>query len=79
MAVDGRPAAVAVVAGRPVEALVFAALGIHRLSMRPASIGPVKHLIRRISIVELARVIEEAEAEGLTSVRGPVTSWLARQ
>lgn len=66
-------------AGRPVEALVFAALGIHRLSMRPASIGPVKHLIRRISIVELARVIEEAEAEGLTSVRGPVTAWLARQ
>jgi phosphotransferase system enzyme I (PtsP) len=47
--------------------------------MRPASIGPVKHLIRRISIVELARVIEEAEAEGLTSVRGPVTAWLARQ
>lgn len=66
-------------AGRPVEALVFAALGIHRLSMRPASIGPVKHLIRRISIVDLARVIEEAEAEGLTSVRGPVTAWLARQ
>jgi phosphotransferase system enzyme I (PtsP) len=29
-------------AGRPVEALAFAAMGIRTLSMRAASIGPVK-------------------------------------
>ena len=34
-------------AGRPIEALCFAAIGIRCLSMRPASIGPVKSLLRR--------------------------------
>ncbi|WP_372800523.1 phosphoenolpyruvate--protein phosphotransferase [Paracoccus seriniphilus] len=66
-------------AGRPIEAVTLAALGIRKLSMRPASIGPVKHLIRRISISDLRQVIEEAQAAGLTSLRRPVTEWLARQ
>ncbi|MDP5307260.1 phosphoenolpyruvate--protein phosphotransferase [Paracoccus spongiarum] len=66
-------------AGRPIEALTFAALGIRRLSMRPASIGPVKHLIRRVSITELRGVIDEAQDFGLTNLRRPVTEWLARQ
>lgn len=66
-------------AGRPIEALTFAALGIRKLSMRPASIGPVKHLIRRVSIDDLRQVIDEAEASGLTNLRRPVTEWLARQ
>ncbi|MCQ0970702.1 phosphoenolpyruvate--protein phosphotransferase [Paracoccus sp. TK19116] len=66
-------------AGRPIEALTLAALGVRRLSMRPASIGPVKHLIRRVSISELRQVIDQAMAEGKTSLRGPVTDWLARQ
>ncbi|MGR3522707.1 MAG: phosphoenolpyruvate--protein phosphotransferase, partial [Paracoccus sp. (in: a-proteobacteria)] len=66
-------------AGRPIEALTFAALGIRRLSMRPASIGPVKHLIRRVSIADLRQVIDEAEASGMHNLRRPVTEWLARQ
>ncbi|MFC3169846.1 phosphoenolpyruvate--protein phosphotransferase [Paracoccus fontiphilus] len=66
-------------AGRPVEALTFAALGIRRLSMRPASIGPVKHLIRRVSITDLRRVIDEGLDSGLPNLRRPVTEWLAQQ
>jgi phosphotransferase system enzyme I (PtsP) len=66
-------------AGRPIEALTFAALGIRRLSMRPASIGPVKHLVRRVSIAELRQVIEEAMATGTSNLRRPITEWLARQ
>ena len=66
-------------AGRPVEALTFAALGLRRLSMRPASIGPVKHLIRRVSLEELRQVVDDALASGMTSIRRPVTEWLARQ
>ncbi|SET14506.1 phosphoenolpyruvate--protein phosphotransferase [Paracoccus homiensis] len=66
-------------AGRPVEALTFAALGLRRLSMRPASIGPVKHLIRRVSIAELRQVIEDGKSQGLTNLRRPITEWLARQ
>ncbi len=37
-------------AGRPVEAVALAALGFRTLSMRPASIGPVKSLIRRVDL-----------------------------
>ncbi|WBU65081.1 phosphoenolpyruvate--protein phosphotransferase [Paracoccus aerodenitrificans] len=64
-------------AGRPVEAVTFAALGIRRLSMRPASIGPVKHLLRKISLTELREVIDLARAEG-RPVRRAVTEFLAR-
>ena len=63
-------------AGRPVEALVFAALGFRMLSMRPASIGPVKHLLRRVRLDDVRAVIDSARAEG-QSVRTAVTEWLA--
>ncbi|MEZ5685369.1 MAG: phosphoenolpyruvate--protein phosphotransferase [Paracoccaceae bacterium] len=64
-------------AGRPIEALTFAALGLRILSMRPASIGPVKHLIRRADLAELRAIIHEARASGVQSVRPAVTHYLA--
>ncbi len=66
-------------AGRPVEAVCLAALGIRMLSMRPASIGPVKHLIRRVDLGEARAVIEAARTAGEPSVRPAITAWLARQ
>jgi len=63
-------------AGRPLEAACFAALGIHTLSMRPASIGPVKHLIRCIDLNELKLVIDKARDEGHQSVRSSVVEWV---
>ncbi len=65
-------------AGRPVEALCLTAMGLRTLSMRPASIGPVKALLRRVSIAEARAVIDEAAARGLPSVRPAVMEWLAR-
>jgi phosphotransferase system enzyme I (PtsP) len=65
-------------AGRPVEALTFAALGFRVLSMRPASIGPIKHLIRRTNLADLKDVIYEARASGAQSVRPAVTHYLAQ-
>lgn len=64
-------------AGRPIEALCFAALGIQTLSMRPASIGPVKALIRQVNLVELAEVIRLTTEAGAESVRPAVMEWLA--
>ena len=64
-------------AGRPVEALTFAALGIRKLSMRPASIGPVKHLIRRSDLGELRAIIQKSRNAGDESVRPAVMSYLA--
>jgi phosphotransferase system enzyme I (PtsP) len=66
-------------AGRPVEAICLAAMGLRMLSMRPASVGPVKHLIRRISLTELRGVIDKARAAGEATVRPAVTEWLSHQ
>ncbi|WP_092498880.1 phosphoenolpyruvate--protein phosphotransferase [Meinhardsimonia xiamenensis] len=65
-------------AGRPVEAACFAAMGIRTLSMRPASIGPVKHLLRQVDLRELRAAIDAARANGEQSVRRAVMEVLAR-
>jgi len=66
-------------AGRPIEAMCFAALGLRALSMRPASIGPVKHLIRRVNLSEVKAVIAEASLSGVQSARPAVMDWLRSQ
>jgi phosphotransferase system enzyme I (PtsP) len=65
-------------AGRPIEALCFAAMGLRTLSMRPASIGPVKNLLRRSNLDDVRRVIHEARDCGAQSVR-PAVMDLLRQ
>ncbi len=66
-------------AGRPVEALCFAAIGIMSFSMRPASIGPVKSLLRRSDLTEVLAVINEARERGDQSVRSAVMEYLRQQ
>ncbi len=63
-------------AGRPVEALCFAAIGLRTLSMRPASIGPVKSLLRRCDLDEVRKVIDDARERGEMSVRSSVMEYL---
>jgi phosphotransferase system enzyme I (PtsP) len=63
-------------AGRPVEALCLAAIGLRRLSMRPASIGPIKSLLRRSNLEEVRKVIFDARHRGDMSVRPAVMEWL---
>ena len=66
-------------AGRPLEALCLAAMGLRMLSMRPASVGPVKSLLRRMDLAEVRGVIDAAIASGAQSVRPQITEWLAAQ
>jgi phosphotransferase system enzyme I (PtsP) len=66
-------------AGRPVEALAFAAIGLRMLSMRPASIGPVKALLRSIDLTEARAVIDRAREEGAETVRPALEAWLQKQ
>ncbi|MFD0858911.1 phosphoenolpyruvate--protein phosphotransferase [Roseovarius aquimarinus] len=63
-------------AGRPVEAACLAAIGLRSLSMRPASIGPVKSILRRTNLDELRSVIDEAGRRGDQSVRPAVMDYL---
>jgi len=66
-------------AGKPLEAVCLLAMGIRTLSMRPASIGAVKALIRDINIMELRRVIDQALDSGEQSIRPKVESWIKAQ
>ena len=65
-------------AGRPLEALCFAAMGFRTLSMRPASIGPVKHLLRRVDLSEAKSVIDEIRVSGAQSAREDFKEWLSQ-
>ena len=64
-------------AGRPVEAACLAAIGFRTLSMRPASIGPVKHMLRRVNLTDLRAVIDGARAVGAETVRPAVMGYMA--
>jgi phosphotransferase system enzyme I (PtsP) len=66
-------------AGRPIEALCLAAMGLRNLSMRPASIGPVKHILRRSNLDAVKSVIDTARARGDQSVRPAVMEWLGNR
>ena len=66
-------------AGRPIEAACFAAIGLNTLSMRPASIGPVKNMIRQLDLGELYEVICGARDRGEQSVRPAVMENLRKQ
>jgi phosphotransferase system enzyme I (PtsP) len=66
-------------AGRPLEALALAAVGLRNLSMRPASIGPVKSLLRKVDLGEARGIIEAARIKGSETVRPDLEAWLAAQ
>ncbi len=66
-------------AGRPIEALALAAIGFRSLSMRPASVGPVKALLRRVNLDEAKAVIDAARDAGAETVRPMLMEWLATQ
>ena len=64
-------------AGRPIEALALAAIGLRNLSMRPASIGPVKALMRRTDLSAIRALYETAKAQGAETFRPALMDWLA--
>lgn len=66
-------------AGRPIEAMCLAAIGLRTLSMRPASIGPVKSLLRRADLGEVRKIITDARHRGDQSVRPAVMEYLRAQ
>ncbi|MEM7211462.1 MAG: phosphoenolpyruvate--protein phosphotransferase, partial [Pseudomonadota bacterium] len=56
-------------AGSPIEALVLAAIGYRELSMRSASIGPVKQALRNTDLTQVREVIEDARNANEASCR----------
>ena len=62
-------------AGRPLDALVLAAIGFRELSMRPAAIGPVKRALMSVDLTELRAEMERADQAGATSARAALSAW----
>ena len=66
-------------AGRPLEAMAFAAMGLRALSMRPASIGPVKRALRAAALAPLRAEIEAGIEEGEVNLRPRLELWAERE
>ena len=64
-------------AGRPVDALALAAIGFRELSMRSASIGPVKHALINADLDEVRAAIEQARAKGAPAARAELQALAA--
>ncbi len=63
-------------AGKPIVALAFTAIGIRTMSMRASSIGPVKLLLRSVSISQVKKIIDSSRESGKSSAREDLTNWL---
>ncbi len=65
------------IGGRPLEAMTLVALGYRGLSMSPASIGPVKAVVRAMNAAEAAARATEllAERDGAATLRPALAAY----
>ncbi len=61
--------------GRRLEALALLGLGITRLSITPAAIGPVKELIRKVDIKEIRAAMDGWLAAPPRDMRSALAEW----
>ena len=61
--------------GRRLEALALLGLGITRLSITPAAVGPIKELIRKVDLNELKPAMQAWLASPPESMRDELTRW----
>jgi len=68
-------------AGKPMEALALMAIGMTRLSMGPASIGPIKELILNLELKPIRDAVAAALSDGADGVgiRELLTEWVEKQ
>lgn len=65
-------------AGRPLDALALAAIGFRELSMRAASIGPVKQALINSDLDEIRATIEQVRADGESCARTALAQLMTR-
>jgi phosphotransferase system enzyme I (PtsP) len=63
--------------GRRLEALALIGLGIRRLSITPASVGPIKELVRRIDTAEIGAAMQQWLAHPPPDMRAALSQWAA--
>ena len=65
-------------AGRPIEAMCLIGLGFRTFSMAPASIGPVKAMIRSLDASAVTDLLDDLLVSGSGSVRAEIEAFAAR-
>ena len=63
--------------GRPLEAMALIGLGIDRLSITPAAVGPVKAMIRSLDRAALSAHLGELLKRPPRDMRGALADWAA--
>jgi len=61
--------------GRGLEALALLGLGIRRLSITPASVGPLKEMVRMVDLQEIATAMTGWLAQPPVSLRAELQAW----
>ena len=65
--------------GRQLEALALIGVGIRRLSITPASVGPIKEMVRQIDVGEVSQAMDGWLAAPPRDMRVALTEWAARK
>jgi phosphotransferase system enzyme I (PtsP) len=63
--------------GRPLEAMALLALGIDRLSITPAAVGPIKAMVRSLDRGKAMRFMDKQLVKPPRDLRAVLTSWAA--
>jgi phosphotransferase system, enzyme I, PtsP len=63
--------------GRRIEALALLGLGITRLSITPAAVGPIKELISKVDLGEIRAAMAGWLANPPQNMRAALTEWAA--
>ena len=64
--------------GRPLEAMALLALGIDRLSITPAAVGPIKAMVRSLDRGKAMRFMDGLLAKPPRDIRGVLADWAAK-
>ncbi len=63
--------------GRPLEAMALLGLGLGRLSISPAGVGPVKAMVRSLDLAALRAAMPAILAQPSSDPRGQYRAWAA--
>ena len=68
-------------AGKPMEALALMSIGMTRLSMSPASVGPIKEMILNMELKPIQAAVAAALGDGAdgVTIRQLLTEWVEKQ